>query len=41
MTKKQMLQWQSESIEQAYAALETETLIQYAGYVSYTAYENN
>jgi hypothetical protein len=41
MTQKQLAQWQSESIEQAYEALENDLLIQYSGFVSYGCPEDN
>lgn len=36
MTKKQMRQWQVESIKQALEELEPEVMVQYAGYVTFT-----
>jgi hypothetical protein len=41
MNKKQLREWQEESVRQAYAELETEILMQYSGFVSYqTPHEN-
>lgn len=41
MTKKQMAQWQRESVLQAYKELENEIQIQWSGYVATEAVKHN